>query len=438
MRRPALTDRVIGVALAVAILLFLVGVVTGSLRSLFAGGGDRVVRAQFTDTRQLKEGGPVRISGVDVGKVKDVELAADRRSSVVTMEIDGEKAGPLYRDAGARIRFRTLLGGSFYVDLSRGMETGEPLGSETIPTRRTGSQVELDDLTTLLKGDVRRGLHAIPAELAAALRRPELPAAALRATARQSPSLEAGLEALRGTRPGSDVPALVRQTSRTVRALDAPAQRLRQLVSGAATLVRTTAARDAEIDRLLADAPGVLRRTDRTVDRLDVTLRAADPVLADVVEAAPAVAPTVAKLRALVAPANALLADALPLVRRLKPAVEDLASAARRGTPLLDAIEPPLRTLERTVLPYTGTVDPDSGHTPAQMVGPGISGLASIGSYLDNNGRLVRFPVSGGNSSFYLPCQAYLNNPDAAEMLACRALKKSVTSLFGWTERKHP
>jgi ABC-type transporter Mla subunit MlaD len=254
--------------------------------------------------------------------------------------------------------------------------------------------------------------------------------------AHESPSLAGGLEAVRGSQPDHDAQTLVRATARTVRALDAPGDQLRQVVSGAATLVQTTARRRADIEALLTTAPGVLQRTNATMDDLHRTLRIANPVLANVSAAAPAVAPTVTKLRRLVEPANRLVGDAVPLLHGLSPAVKSLATTAREGTPLLDALDPVLGKLDKTILPFSAKVDPDNGHTMAEMVGPGISGLAGIGSYLDNNGRYVRFPASGGNSSFYLPCQVFSNNPDAAKLVACNSIAKSVKTLFGWADRK--
>jgi hypothetical protein len=67
----------------------------------------------------------------------------------------------------------------------------------------------------------------------------------------------------------------------------------------------------------------------------------------------------------------------------------------------------------------------------AEMIGPGLGALASIGSYVDNAGRVVRFPASSGNSSFYLPCQTYFGNlGDAAKLIACQGLAQSAQSLF--------
>lgn len=438
MNRLARSDRALGLTAAILTVLFLIGVVTGVLRSVFTSDGDTTIRAAFTDTRQLKPGAPVRINGVDVGKVQKLTLSADRRTNVVTMQVDGRKAAALRADARAHIRFRTLLGGAFYVDLDRGTPGVVALGSGTIPATRTDSQVELDDITTVLRGGVRKGLDTIPRELSKSLEDPEVPAAAISAIAHRSPSIAGGLNAVRGTQPGSDIETLVRSTARAVQALDAPGGRLRTVVAGAASLVRTTARRRSDITTALDRAPADLRLTNATLTDLQHTLAVANPVLENVDAAATHVAPTVTRLRRLITPANRLLADAVPLLHSLRPAVTSLATTSRQGTPLLDALDPVLVKLDKTILPYTGKVDPDNGHTTAEMVGPGISGLAGIGSYLDNNGRYVRFPVSAGNSSLYLPCQVFLNNPDAKKLVTCNGLAKNMTTLFGWKTRTKP
>jgi phospholipid/cholesterol/gamma-HCH transport system substrate-binding protein len=438
MSRLVGSDRALGLTVAVVTVLFLIGVVTGVLRSAFTSDGDTTIRAAFADSRQLKPGAPVRIDGVDIGKVQNLTLSADRRTDVVTMKVDGKKAAVLRADARAHIRFRTLLGGAFYVDLDRGTPGVVALGSGTIPATRTDSQVELDDITTVLQGHARKGLDTIPRELSKSLADPDVPAAAIGVIAGQSPAIAGGLQAARGAEPGSDIETLVHATAKTVQALDAPGDRLKAVVAGTASLVQTTARRRSDITAALDRAPADLRLTDATLADLGHTLIVADPVLRNVDRAAADVAPTVSGLRRLITPANRLLADAVPLLRSLRPAVTSLATTARQGTPLLDALDPVLAKLDKTVLPFTGKVDPDNGHTTAQMVGPGISGLAGIGAYLDNNGRYVRFPVSAGNSSLYLPCQTFLNNPDARKLVTCQGLAKSMTTLFGWKTRTTP
>src|ERR1700758_5150364 len=81
----------------------------------FAPQGYRF-RALFDETGLLVSGADVRISGVDVGKVVNVQ--AQGIKSVVTVDMDQQYA-PIPADTQAILRTKTLLGEA-YVELSTG------------------------------------------------------------------------------------------------------------------------------------------------------------------------------------------------------------------------------------------------------------------------------------------------------------------------------
>jgi phospholipid/cholesterol/gamma-HCH transport system substrate-binding protein len=427
--REGVSDAVLGGVALVLTVGLIVAVVTGAMRGLFTSAGDRTLTVQFHDTRQLNKSNPVRIDGVEVGTVDKLSLDPGGRTSTVKIKLKHD-AGPLYKDASAHIRFRTVLGGAFSVDLTRGTARAGALDGQTITTRHTSSQVELDDITPVLRGAAEKGFKKLPDELAKALRDPHQPAAALRVAAGGAPSLERGLEAARGQQP-DDLDVLISSTAQTVRALDAPGDQLGALVSGAAAVVQTTANRTAEIRDTIERAPGVMQRTNQTLAGLDGTIRIANPLLTQVRKAAGDVAPTVAQLRGTVVPASHLLTDARPLLRELRPAVASLASASRQGLPLLNGLAPSIKRLDTSVLPYMAEPDVGTDHSMAEMIGPATAALSAIGGYVDNAGRLVRFPATSGNNALYLPCQAYLNNPDKEKIVACEGLKDALSSAFG-------
>ncbi|HEX5979782.1 MAG TPA: MlaD family protein, partial [Thermoleophilaceae bacterium] len=75
------------------------------------------LKAVVRDAQNLKSGAPVRIAGVDVGKVKKIEAAEDgQAAATVTMELRDD-ALPIHEDATIDIRSRILLEGNFFVDL---------------------------------------------------------------------------------------------------------------------------------------------------------------------------------------------------------------------------------------------------------------------------------------------------------------------------------
>nr|WP_055494756.1 MCE family protein [Streptomyces sp. TP-A0356] len=109
------------------------------------GDGD-TYSAAFSEAGGLKPGDEVRIAGVEVGKVKGVDLEGDHVR--VTFKVKG---GPAFGTAtGASIRVRTILGAKYLALLPKGPGRLRP-GSE-IPLRRTVSAYDVvqafSDLTT--------------------------------------------------------------------------------------------------------------------------------------------------------------------------------------------------------------------------------------------------------------------------------------------------
>jgi phospholipid/cholesterol/gamma-HCH transport system substrate-binding protein len=77
------------------------------------------LKAVFQSSNSLRPDSPVRIAGVEVGKVKQVEAQDGTDNAVVTMSID-DSGLPLHRDATAKIRPRIFLEGNFFVDVAPG------------------------------------------------------------------------------------------------------------------------------------------------------------------------------------------------------------------------------------------------------------------------------------------------------------------------------
>jgi virulence factor Mce-like protein len=409
---------VVGLALALA---FCVVVFSGLYRKPFEGGGT-TVRAQFANTQQLHVGDQVRVDGVSVGRVSDLQRQADGRTVLVTMKLD-DQAGTVYRDATVAIRWKLLLGAAYYVGLDRGTVTTGPLGSAVIPVDRTSGQVELEDITSIFGGGARSGLQTLPKQLAVTFADRRLPARPLEIFTRVAPSVTEGVGALRGAQADRDLQALVANTGRALTALDTPDDRLRVALGGLAATVATTAGRQADIRDTIARTPAVLQDTSTTLARLDTTLDLADPLVQRLTGPAPDVAPTLAALRPTLVGAQRLLGAARPLLANLRPAASALTIASRKGLPLLNRAAPSVARFSDTILPYMGEIDPQTQHSASQMIGPALAGLGSGGAgQVDNASHFIRFPVTFGSSSTYLPCQTYFANPDAPQMVACESL----------------
>ena len=108
----------------------------------------------------LKPKSPVRIAGVEVGKVKKIEAVESGSGAArVTMEIE-ERGLPIHEDAELKIRPRIFLEGNFFVDLEPGSPSGEELAKgDTIPVTQTAAPVQIGDVLTALQKDTREDLQ---------------------------------------------------------------------------------------------------------------------------------------------------------------------------------------------------------------------------------------------------------------------------------------
>jgi phospholipid/cholesterol/gamma-HCH transport system substrate-binding protein len=123
--------------------------------------------AVFRDVNNLKPNSPVRIAGVEVGKVKGVE-PVDRATggARVTMEIE-DKGLPIHEDAQLKIRPRIFLEGNFFVDVQPGSPSAPTLDDGgTIPMQQTAAPVQFGDLLNVLQSDTREDLKTFLREYA--------------------------------------------------------------------------------------------------------------------------------------------------------------------------------------------------------------------------------------------------------------------------------
>ena len=92
------------------------------------------LKAMFRDVESLKPRSPVRIAGVEVGKVTKVEPKEGGGAAEVTMELRDD-ALPLREDARAQIRSRIFLEGNFFVDIEPGWVSTKKLPSRKMRER---------------------------------------------------------------------------------------------------------------------------------------------------------------------------------------------------------------------------------------------------------------------------------------------------------------
>ncbi|KRG41484.1 outer membrane lipid asymmetry maintenance protein MlaD [Stenotrophomonas pictorum JCM 9942] len=111
----------VGAFLLLALASLLVLAVASTNQRFGLGGGDYVLKARFSQIGQLRAQAPVKVGGVTIGQVADIQLDPVKYDSIVTLALDS-KFKDLPADTSAGIFTSGLLGES-YIGLQPG---GDP------------------------------------------------------------------------------------------------------------------------------------------------------------------------------------------------------------------------------------------------------------------------------------------------------------------------
>lgn len=120
IRGPRL-EFAVGAFLLLALATLLVLALASTNGKFAIGGGTYPLKARFSSIGQLRANGPVKIGGVTVGNVADIQLDPVKYDSIVTLAIDN-KFKDLPADTTAGV-FTSGLLGEAYVGLQPG---GDP------------------------------------------------------------------------------------------------------------------------------------------------------------------------------------------------------------------------------------------------------------------------------------------------------------------------
>ena len=115
--------------------------------------------ATFENAATLRASSPVRIAGVNVGEV--IEIEGEGETARVTFTVD-EEGQPLREDAEVEIRPRLFLEGNFFLDVRPGSPSAAELpDGGDIPVTQTSTAVQLDEVLAALTQPTRRGLQRL-------------------------------------------------------------------------------------------------------------------------------------------------------------------------------------------------------------------------------------------------------------------------------------
>ena len=364
------------------------------------------IKAVFTSGNNLKKGSPVRIAGVEVGRVESVERTSKGEQAVtVTMTI-GKAGRPIHEDARAKIRPRIFLEGNFFVDLQPGTPgTSEIKDNGTIPINQTAVPVQFDQLLTSLQSDTRDDLKTLLKEYGNGLDK-----GGAEAFNRSIPYWKGAYrdsaivsEASLGKLP-HDLSNYIKSAGATAAALDRNPEQLKSLITDFNTTANAFAVEQGNLKAAIAELP--------------VTLHAAMPALASLNASFPPLRQFAVDLRPGVQSSGPALDASIPLVRQLRglvsqnelrglaadlrPTVPALARLSRETVPLANQNRLLASCQNEVVIPWSHDKVGDKQfpadgpvYTEMPKAFPGLAGESRSG---DANGQWFRVLASGGTN----------------------------------------
>jgi phospholipid/cholesterol/gamma-HCH transport system substrate-binding protein len=401
------------------ILAFTIGPYLAFTKHVPFTGYGYTLNATFSNGVNISKNSPVRIAGVDVGKV--IETGRDGDNTEVTFTVEG-KGRPIHDDAFAAIRPRIFLEGNFFVELDPGSPSAPELGSDgTIPVSHTSTGVQLDQILTSLQSPVRADLSRLLESYGTALT--HKPTAAEDATQLPEVKGKTGAEGLNGAlKYGGDAGRYSAQVTNAF--LGTSPGDLSRLVNGAGRAFGALARREADLQGLIVNFDtftGALAAQSTnlatTVNRLAPTLEVGRKSLASLNRTLPPLRawaiefrPAVAELPALISAAKPWIAQVRPLLsgreaggvaRLLRESSPGLAGAAQAGKANT------IPQINRLSLCTTKVFVPTGNETIHDRfeTGPSyreffyfLANFSGWGQNFDGNGPYLRLQPGGGDT----------------------------------------
>jgi phospholipid/cholesterol/gamma-HCH transport system substrate-binding protein len=400
-RRAGMSTFTIGV---IALVVTLIAVYLGFTKSIpFRSHYE--VKAAFKSANNLRTASPVRIAGVEVGKVTKVERAREGdEGAVVTMRIQ-DKGRPLHPDATFKIRPRIFLEGNFFVDISPGTSGKEVADGHTFPVQQTDTPVQLDEVLTALQTDTREDLKTFLREYSSGLKG--------KGAKGFNQSIKYWTPAYRDTAIVSeamlgehehDLSGYIDRGGVVAGALDRNREQLKDLITNFRVTAGAFARENGNLEAAIAELPR--------------TLRAAQPALAALNRSFPGLRGFARDIRPGVENSEETIDVSLPLLKQLRglvskpelrgltadlrPTVPALASLANESVPLSKQVRQASSCQTEVILPWSKDklVDekfPSTGPVYQELPKP-FPGLAGESRSGDANGQWFRVLAAGGTN----------------------------------------
>jgi virulence factor Mce-like protein len=376
------------------------------------------LQAVFQTSNGVRPKMPVRIAGVEVGKVTAISGQEGTQASVITMEIN-EKGLPIHKDAELKIRPRIFLEGNYFIELRPGTPSQPALGSgDTVPLTQTATPVQLDQVLTALQQSTREDLQGLLQGLGDGLADAPTPeqdatqdrsvqgltaAQALNKSLRDAPGATRGIAVVNSAIVGNanDVSATIKALDGLTTTLSGETAALQEVVVNFNRTASALADESTALRQALAELPGTLETANETFNAVNAAF---PPLRAFAREILPGVGETQATIdaaRPWLRQAQALLSqDELGgLVDILAPTTEDLAQAGDGTLDLLEQQDLLAQCATKVILP-TGNIVIEDGPRTSGAENYKEFFYAAVGfngesQGFDGNGQWLRATVGG-------------------------------------------
>ncbi|MDQ4041029.1 MAG: MlaD family protein, partial [Actinomycetota bacterium] len=388
---------------AALLVLVVIGTYLGFTKSVpFRGHYE--IKAAFKTVNDLKPASPVRIAGVNVGKVSKIEHIAGGKGGLVTIRLD-DRSIALREDAQMKIRPRIFLEGNYFIDVKPGSPDAKPLKEgATIPVQQTAAPVQFGELLTALQSDTRRDLQILLDEYGRGV------------SGRGGKGYNRSIRYWEGAyRDGAivnqatlgilehDLSGYVKNAGAVAAALDRNRQALKDLITDLNATARAFAVRDEDLSDAIAELPRTLRAGRPALAALNASFPSLRRFVKDfrpaVRSSEPALTaniPFTRQLRRLVAES-----ELRGLTRDLRPTVPSLARLQNASVPLQEQVRLASSCQNEVILPWSQDKIEDKTfptdlkvYEQAPKPLPGLAGESRSG---DANGQWFRVLLSGGN-----------------------------------------
>lgn len=378
------------------------------------------VSAVFPSANNIKPKSPVRIAGVNVGKVKRIErVNGSAQAARVVMEFKKEGL-PIHKDAVFTVRPRIFLEGNFFVDVQPGSPSAPKLADgDTVPINQTKTPVQLDQILTALQKDTRDDLRATLFWLSKGLEG-QGAKGYNRSIQFWEPAYRDGAivaDATRGLVDG-DLSGYIKSAGTTAEALDRNAGQLKSLITDFNTTARAFAENDADLEATIAELPRTLRAGMPALDALNAAFPSVRAFVKDfrpgVRSTGPAIdasLPFVRQVRDLVQPS-----ELRGLARDLRVTVPSLARLTKSQVPFSRQIREQASCATTVLLPWgRDTIEdkqfPATGPVFQEFAKP-LPGLAGESRSGDANGQWFRVSLAAPSVAIPNPSGGFTVMPN--------------------------